>query len=250
MRAHSGRVQKSSWSGSVVRAAVAEALALVLPISCAGCDEPDVALCEDCEVELRPRVVLAGRAPPIWAGLRFDAVPARVIRALKEDGRTGLAQSLAPALRASVEAAVAAASPQGEDDGAVVVVPVPTSRAAYRRRGYRVVELVARRAGLRTSRVLRAARATADQRGLDRAARRSNVAGSLVAHGAAGLRVIVIDDVVTTGATLSEAVRALRAGGAQVIGAATIAATARRGGGSDSSETLMRQTRDREWPPD
>jgi predicted amidophosphoribosyltransferase len=213
----------AQWLDLTVRHALSEALALVLPIACAGCDEPDVALCELCAAELEPRVTRA--APDVWSGLPFEAVPARVIRALKEEGRTGLARSLAPALRVAVAAAEAAASGPGESD--VVVVPIPTSRAAYRRRGYRVVELVARRAGLRCARLLVTARASADQRGLDRGARRRNVAQSLMARDAAGLRAIVIDDVVTTGATLEEAFRALRAGGAEVLGAATIAATPR-----------------------
>jgi predicted amidophosphoribosyltransferase len=211
---------------SVLRGALAEALALVIPVACAGCDEPDVALCEACGIRLRPRVTRSPAGAPVWSGLAFEGVPARVVRALKEDGRTGLARDLAPALRAAVDAAVAAA-PRSDDR--VVMVPIPTSRAAYRRRGYRVAELVARRAGLRVTRLLETARTTADQRGLDRAARRRNVAGSLRARAAEGARVVVIDDVVTTGATLEEAVRALRAGGAEVIGAATIAATARRG---------------------
>jgi predicted amidophosphoribosyltransferase len=159
----------------------------------------------------------------VWSGLPFDGVPARVVRALKEDGRTGLARDLAPALRAAVEAAASGSSRPP------AVVPVPTSRAAYRRRGYRVVELVARRAGLRTERLLAPSRVTADQRGLDREGRRRNVAGSLRGRGAEGLRVVVIDDVVTTGATLEEAIRALRAAGAHVVGAATIAATPRHG---------------------
>lgn len=215
----------AQWVVSVLRGALAEALALVIPVACAGCDEPDVALCEECGIRLRPQVTRARLGIEVWSGLAFEGVPARVVRALKEDGRTGLARALAPALQAAVEAAVTATTWQAD---AVTVVPIPTSRASYRRRGYRVIELVARRAGLRSERLLVAGRATADQRGLDRTARRRNVAGSLRARGVEGRTVIVIDDVVTTGATLEEAVRALRAGGAEVIGAATIAATARR----------------------
>lgn len=220
----------ATWIGSALRGALAEALALVLPVTCAGCDEPDVALCEDCRRQLRPITSRGGRDPMVWSGLAFEGVPARVVRALKADGRTALARELAPALGAAVDAALAAASADEGERERTVLVPIPTSPAAYRRRGYRVVELVARRAGLRTAPLLVMARGTADQRGLDRDARRRNVAGSLRARGAAGVRAIVIDDVLTTGATLEEAARALRAGGAQVVGAATIAVTARRVG--------------------
>lgn len=220
----------ATWIGSALRGALAEALALVLPVTCAGCDEPDVALCEDCRRQLRPITSRGGRDPMVWSGLAFEGVPARVVRALKADGRTALARELAPALSAAVDAALAAASADEGERERTVLVPIPTSPAAYRRRGHRVVELVARRAGLRTAALLVMARGTADQRGLDRDARRRNVAGSLRARGAAGVRAIVIDDVLTTGATLEEAARALRAGGAQVVGAATIAVTARRVG--------------------
>jgi len=222
-------MQNIGWLGATVRAALAEALALVLPVVCAGCDEPDIALCEACAARLQPRVRRGREETEIWSGLPFEGVPARVIRALKEDGRTALASELAPALRAAVDAAVAAphGAPPQTPDAPVVVVPIPTSRAAFRRRGYRVVELVARGSGLRCERLLTTARTTADQRGLDRAGRRRNVAHALAARDVTGLRVVVIDDVVTTGATLDEAFRALRAGGADVIGAATIAATPR-----------------------
>ena len=207
------------------RRACAEALALLLPVACAGCDEPDVALCERCVVALSPephrRLIGAGEVEfPVWSGLRFEAVPARVIRALKEDGRTGLARALAPALRAALDAS-------GGAGGATLVV-MPTSRASFRRRGYRVPDLIARRAGLRVHPLLRQIRRVHDQRLLGRDGRRRNVEGSMRAIDAAGRRVIVVDDVVTTGASLAEAVRALRNGGAEVVAAVTVAATPRR----------------------
>lgn len=218
----------AGWIARTVRAALGDALALVLPISCAGCDAEDTALCEACAQELRPLPTLRNGEVPVWSGLDFSGVPARVIRALKQEGRTGLARDLAPALSAAV-AEVAASLPLEQRDR-LVFVPVPTSRAAYRRRGYRVVELIARRAGLPTRRMLRAIRVTADQRELGIRARRANVAGAMAARPADGLHVIVLDDVITTGATVREAVRALEEAGAVVIGAATVAATARRPG--------------------
>lgn len=230
---------------ATVRAACEDALALLIPVSCAGCDEPDVALCEVCVLALAPdprRQALEARAaeavgvgaagvgdplpvpggrnaPEVWSGLVFEGVPARVLRAIKEDGRTGLARALAPALDAALRRAGAADA---------VPVPMPTSRAAYRRRGFRVPDLLLRRAGRHPRRLLHHARRTADQRGLDRDARRRNVAGSFVARDVAGLRVVIVDDVVTTGASLAEAVRALRAAGADVVAAVTLAATPRR----------------------
>jgi predicted amidophosphoribosyltransferase len=207
-----------------VREACADALALLLPVSCAGCDEPDVILCERCALALAPdpreQVVAApGGAVAVWSGLAFEGVAARVLRAVKQDGRTSLAAALAPALTSALAHAGAANA---------VLVPMPTSRQAYRRRGYRVPDLLVRRTGRRPRRLLRHARRTSDQRGLDRDARARNVADSLVASDAAGLRVVVVDDVVTTGASLGEAVRALRAAGADVVAAVTVAATPRR----------------------
>ena len=224
-------------SVGIVRQALADALALVLPVECAGCDEPDVSLCEACSAELTPRVERRRLSETVWSGVPFDGVPARVVRALKEDGRTGLARALAPALRAAVDAARGEASLESGGPDSVVFVPIPTSRAAFRRRGFRVVELVARRAGLPCRALLVPSRGTADQRRLGRADRRRNVRNSLRARDAAGLRVVVLDDVVTTGATLEEAIRALREGGADVLGAATIAATPRRGGGAGAFQT-------------
>jgi len=85
--------------------------------------------------------------------------------------------------------------------------------------------------------VLRVRRRVADQSGLGATERRANVAGALGLRPGAAARlggpVILVDDIVTTGSTLAEAARALRASRARVVGAAVICATNRRAEGAD-----------------
>ncbi|OCG73883.1 ComF family protein [Microbacterium sediminis] len=212
-------------ASSAVRSALDGALSLLLPVVCPGCGDPGLALCGACRAALAPAV--ARRRLPggleVHAGLAYEDVAAAAIGALKERGRTDLARALAPAMRA----ALAAAAPGGP----VVAVPVPTSRAAFRRRGYRVPELLARRAGVPTVRALAWARRVEDQRALGRAQRLDNVAGAMRVRGAAPPAVVLVDDVVTTGATLTEAARALSSAGARVVGAAALASAGPERGG-------------------
>ncbi|CAL4860515.1 phosphoribosyltransferase family protein [Microbacterium sp. MM2322] len=203
------------------RRAVEDALAVVFPVSCAGCDLADRDLCEPCREQLRAsaRVRQLPGGLEVRSALVFDGVAARVIRSFKEDGRTGLARPLGIALRE--------AWPAGLDG---VPVAVPASRSSMRRRGYAPVVLAARRAGWRPFPLLSVARATADQRSLTRDGRAANLAGAMRARPSAaerlrGRAVVLVDDVVTTGATLEEATRALTAAGVAVAGAVTIAAT-------------------------
>jgi predicted amidophosphoribosyltransferase len=90
-----------------------------------------------------------------------------------------------------------------------------------------VPDLLIRRAGFRGERMLRQTRPTRDQRELDRDERARNVADSMRARGArhAGREVVIVDDVVTTGATIDEAARALRAAGFLPVCAIALAAT-------------------------
>ncbi|WP_194422121.1 ComF family protein [Microbacterium abyssi] len=201
-----------------------EIAAFVLSGCCAGCDVPGTLLCDDCRAELVARPVHAETSAgmAVLAALPFRGVAARCLRRVKEDGETLLARPLGAAL-ADATARVLAVHPEA------LAVPVPTGAAAFRRRGYRVPELLMRRAGLVPARVLTQTRRTADQRELDLMQRRENVAGSMRArHARAARDVVVFDDVVTTGATLDEAARALTAAGFRVRGAVALAATPRR----------------------
>jgi len=121
----------------------------------------------------------------------------------------------------------------------LLLVPMPSTRSAVRRRGVDTTAHLARSAAksfraatgtpIRTVPALRHTRRVADQAGLDRAERAANLAGALRVAGrwrreVAGAEVVLVDDIVTTGATLAEAARAVRAGGATVVGAAAVAA--------------------------
>ncbi len=205
-----------------LRALGDEAAAFLLGARCAGCGQPGTLLCAPCVAALHPslRTFRTPGGLPGIAALDFAGPAARCIRGLKEDGATGLARPLGAALRAAIEVA------WRDVPTDTVLVPVPTARAAFRRRGYRVPELLVRRAGLAVVTVLAPGRRARDQRGLGRRERAENVRGSVRVRARSAPRTaLLIDDVVTTGATFDEAVRVLAQAGWAVVGAVALAAT-------------------------
>ncbi len=236
--------------------ALAAAVGLVLPVECAGCGLPDVPLCMRClRLVLGPgRAVqdITGQTPRWWAGtgvpLHAVAPYQGQVRALlvqwKDEGRADLTTVVGAALTRSLGSCLQATNARAEGI-AVLLVPVPSARSRVRRRGGDLVAQAGRRAAATSSRraeaggeplsgspslvvapVLRQTRSVADQSGLGSRRRLENVSGRIRCDPRVGGRtVVVVDDVVTTGATLAEAVRALRGAGAEVIGAATVAAT-------------------------
>lgn len=207
-----------------------DAMAVLLPVDCAGCGAADRVLCAECSALLvvcdnsfLSEQFLADSTRVVSA-VRYEGQLRHMILGLKERGRTDVVPALAGPLRAAVERAVV-----GVGVG-VEVCPVPSSPQSQRRRGYRPVHLLTRVAGFRLAPVLKFAALTAQQKSLDLAQRGQNLQGALAASSSAqGRRFVLVDDVVTSGATLLESARALRAAGAEVVAAATLAFTPLRG---------------------
>lgn len=193
----------------------------------AACEATGALLCAGCRGDLpwrsnpwlpRPPPPLSGALAACMFGYPID----QLVRRAKRDGDLAALALCGTLLRSKVSGHLPAID---------LVVPVPLARGRQLRRGYNQALELARplAAALDAPLGATAARRTRpvpSQRGLGLAARRRNVAGSF-AVGARldGMTVLVVDDVITTGATVAHLARALRAAGAQCVIAAAVAAT-------------------------
>lgn len=226
---------------------------LAAPTECAGCSRPAVRWCDACAQQVdstpprwwSPTPRPTGM-PPTWSGPAYDAAVRNAVVAWKDRGRNDLTRVLAPVLADSLAAALVGSGPHLEALVAghpVLVIPAPSSAASTRARGEHLVAALARaactgtrlrpaRAALVVVPALRLGRRVADQSGLDARRRRENLRGAVVIRSRyrdllTGAACVVVDDVVTTGSTLTECARALREARSGPVVAATIAATAR-----------------------
>ncbi|GAB3385304.1 hypothetical protein GCM10027568_02160 [Humibacter soli] len=208
-----------------LRSALLDAIAVLAPTTCSGCGAPDRGLCESCVTALEPVVKTVDlNGLSVAYAHEYDGVVRSALAAYKDGGRTDAASRLAPSLSAAIDVALRDAA-----GGPAHLVTIPSSRAALRERGYSPVGLLLRHCGLHAEPALRSRRQAADQVGLTAEYRRLNRVGWLTARGwVAGERVIIVDDILTTGSTLSEARRALEEAGALVLSAAVAARTPRR----------------------
>lgn len=243
--------------GSALARVASAVVDLVLPHRCALCGHvlgPDRGLCGACWAELRfiaePYCSCCGRPrleddtpvdpcvrcrndPPLLrrtrAALAYDDASRRLVIAFKHHGRLSLRPLLLRWLRRAAAELV---------DDVDLVTPVPLHRGRLLRRGYNQAALLA--AGIVDAAppvyvpdLLVRTRATRSQQGLGARARLDNITQRAFAvhpaHAALirGRRVLLVDDVLTTGATLDACAHVLRAGGADAVDALCVARVTR-----------------------
>ena len=232
--------------------AIADAFAeLIWPTHCLACDYPDELICERCRAEL-PWIAQRWACPSCGAPFgwltctecgrdwepratvcawSFEDAAARTVTTFKDHHELRLAPVIAAALATALDEAAAWPARDGRPryDPAELdaIAFVPATAAAYRRRGFDHMELVARalsrETGIPLADVLVRPRAK-DQRGLTRDERAANTAGTIRSiEDVSDLRILLIDDVITTGSSIAAATHALLARGAREVTACAFA---------------------------
>ncbi len=208
---------------------LASLLEVVLPPSCAGCSRYGTVLCGGCENDLRPASdptvsFLAADAASLGgsevelvvSAFRHEGVARRCLQRLKYGGARRLADPLARAALPAFDGLLAVSGP-------AILVPVPVHVSRARERGYNQALLLAGALGaarqLPVVELLTRPRATQRQHALDRTARLANLRSAFAASArrAQPGRVIVVDDILTSGATMEACASVLRQAGVRLV---------------------------------
>ena len=196
-------------------------LDLILPSKCAICEVPGSNLCSVCgsKVTSNPHRFTRSKVSGL-AATYFTAEMSKLLVAFKEKGQSSLIVELKPLLASLVNEVAAV-------NQLVHLVPVPSRAKNFYKRGFTPSLIIANSLAdtVAKARVLNCLRIAevADQVGLSASERFSNLSGSMKLNQKVdGKLCFVVDDIVTTGATITEAWRVLTIGGALVIGALAI----------------------------
>lgn len=195
---------------------------LVFPLRCLGCGVPQLELCDTCKKELRLQYFKTQNCSiPVFSSIQYGSRAGHVLLAAKEDGVRKADDIVLAALTHSFHSAVRATGIRP------TLVPIPHRKQALRRRGRDFVgaltDRLAVKEGLPVRNIIQHNRKVKDQSLLDSSSRFGNLSGAMSVIRQCGrpCEVFVVDDLITSGATLGEAVRTLEKGGFHVVAAVT-----------------------------
>ncbi len=197
---------------------ISELSQLIFPTRCYGCNSLGISICSLCRREWIPHYYRTHiDSLHVHSALIYTPTASKIIVAAKENGLQGADDLL-------ITAVIHVLAKAHFDKSYCRLVPVPSSSYSRRRRGRSFIvdltKVVSQQTGIAVNDCLQVARKVKDQSGLTKVQRSTNMQGAFSLKSGAVLRgdLILIDDVVTTGATLREAARALNSQGFHAFG--------------------------------
>lgn len=205
---------------------------IIFPSRCIGCSRLGISICSDCRANWHPHIYkreisVLGDIYPVFSAVQYSPIASRVLLSAKESQIAAADQLISQALRHSFQLFI-------NRLGSGTLVSVPSRKSATRKRGRDFLKELtlelANEMNLPAIFPLSHHRKVRDQSQLNIEERSLNISGALEVSsqylsrnspGNIASKIIVIDDLITTGATLAEAIRALRTAGFSVLGAVT-----------------------------
>ena len=199
--------------------AFAELSQLIFPSRCFGCRVLGPSICSACRSDWHPHYYKTKfDALTVHSALLYTPTASKIILAAKESSLKGADELI-------IEAIIHALNKAIPDTTLFRLVPVPSSKASQRRRGRSflvdLVSQISQQTGIPMVDCLQLSRRVLDQSGLHRDERATNLAGAFTLSSCIRGDLLLVDDVVTTGATLREAARAVNSQGFQAVGSVT-----------------------------
>jgi predicted amidophosphoribosyltransferase len=205
---------------------------IIFPSRCIGCSTLGISICSECRQQWHPHfyqreILCSSEEFPVFSSIQYSPIASRVLLSAKESQLRAADQLLIAGMVHALNLFV-------NRYGSATLVPIPSRKSATRKRGRNFLQEitleVAKKTGLPYQSLLSHNRKVRDQSNLNLLDRSRNISGSFsvsrdisanISLGNIGPKIIVIDDLITTGATLGEAFRALRTAGFSVLGAVT-----------------------------
>jgi predicted amidophosphoribosyltransferase len=205
---------------------------IIFPSRCIGCSRLGISICSECRKQWHPHfyqraINFNGEIFPVFSAIQYSPIASRVLLSAKESQLKAADQLIVNGIVHPLKLFI-------NRYGPATLISIPSRKSANRKRGrnflQEITAAVALEVDLPYQSPLTHIRKVRDQSQLNLVDRSENISGafsvapdfmSQICAGNTGPKIIVIDDLITTGATLAEAIRALRTAGFTVLGAVT-----------------------------